>query len=66
MAAWSECMESAKHAGRIQASYLEAAAVGVGSTPTFLIDGRLYGGMSGDQMVRVVDSLIAVQAAPAQ
>jgi protein-disulfide isomerase len=66
MATWRECMESAKHAGRIQASYLEAGAVGVGSTPTFLIDGRLYGGMSADQMVRVVDSLISAQAAPAQ
>lgn len=66
MGAWRECMESARHAGRIQASYLEAGAVGVGSTPTFLIAGRLYGGLSGDQMVRVVDSLIAVQAAPAQ
>ncbi len=64
MAPWRECMESAKHAGRIQASYLEASAVGVGSTPTFLIGGRLYGGMSADQMVRVVDSLITAQASP--
>lgn len=66
MGAWRECMESAKHAGRIQASYLEAGAVGVGSTPTFLIAGRLYGGLSGEQMVRLVDSLITVQATPAQ
>ena len=63
---WDECMKSTKYAGRIQASYLEAGAVGVGSTPTFLIAGRLYGGMSGDQMVRLVDSLLAAQAPPAQ
>lgn len=63
--AWEECMQSAKYAGRIQASLEEANAVGARSTPTFLIEGRLYGGMSGDQMVRLVDSLLAVEATPA-
>ena len=62
-AAWLECMKSAKYAGRIQASYDEGVRVGVPSTPTFLIDGRLYTGMSADGMVRIVDSLIAVKRA---
>lgn len=65
VAAWRECMQSAKHAGRIQASLDEGVALGVGSTPTFLINGRLYGGLSGDQMVRIVDSLIAAGAGAA-
>jgi protein-disulfide isomerase len=60
---WESCMESAKFAGRIQASSIEAGKVGVGSTPTFLIGGRLYEGMSGDQMVHVVDSIVAAKAA---
>ncbi len=63
-ATWQSCMESAKFAGRIQASSIEAGKVGVGSTPTFLIGGRLYEGMSGDEMVRVVDSIVATKAAP--
>lgn len=62
-AAWEACMESGKHATRIQASYEEGARVGVGSTPTFLIEGRLYTLGSADEMVRIVDSLIAVDSA---
>lgn len=66
LSTWQSCMESAKYAGRIQASAEEAGKVGVSSTPTFLIAGRLYEGMGGDQMVHVVDSLIALQSgAPA-
>jgi protein-disulfide isomerase len=61
---WEGCMEAGTHAARIQASYEEGQRVGVGSTPSFLVDGKLYAGrMNSDQMVRVVDSLIA--AAPA-
>lgn len=56
---WRDCMQSAKYAGRIEASAQEAVAVGARSTPSFLINGRIYSGMSGDQMVRLVDSLIA-------
>ena len=63
---WLDCMKSAKFAGRIQASYDEGVRLGVPSTPTFLIEGRLFPGMSADQMVHVVDSLIAAKsAAPA-
>jgi len=66
---WQACMESAKFAGRIQASYEIGNRVGVNSTPTFLIDGRLYASLMGsDQMRRIVDSIIAARpkAAPAR
>lgn len=59
--AYNECMLSARHAGRIEASYQEGVALGVNSTPTFLIAGRLYEPMSYDQLKRVVDSLIAAK-----
>src|SRR5512135_2481197 len=39
VAAWTTCMQSAKYAGRIQASYNEGASLGVNSTPSFLIAG---------------------------
>jgi protein-disulfide isomerase len=60
---YQECMSSARYAGRIQASYQEAVALGVNSTPTFLIAGRLYEPLSYDQFKRLVDSLIAVKRA---
>jgi protein-disulfide isomerase len=60
---WEACMESGRHAVRIQASYQEGTRLGVGSTPTFLIADRLYSIGSADQMVRIVDSLIAVGTA---
>jgi protein-disulfide isomerase len=66
LAKYDECMQSARHAGRIQASYDEGSRLGVGSTPTFLIGGRLYPGrQSSDELRRLVDSLAPV-AAPAQ
>lgn len=62
---YDECMKSAKYAGRIQASHDEALKLNVNGTPTFLIAGRLhYGGMSSDQLKRVVDSLAPVPATP--
>ncbi|HET7111353.1 MAG TPA: thioredoxin domain-containing protein, partial [Gemmatimonadales bacterium] len=60
---YEACMSSARYAGRIEASYQEAVAVGVNSTPTFLIAGRLYEPLSYDQFKRLVDSLIAVKQA---
>ncbi len=63
---WMSCMQSAKYAGRIQASYDEGVRVGVPQTPTFRIEGRLYTSLSADGMVRLVDSLIAAKAAATQ
>ena len=54
------CMQSAKYAGRIQASKSEGMAAGVPSTPTFLINGRLYAGgraVHYDMLKAMLDSL---------
>lgn len=60
---WETCMEGGNHAARIQASYEEGTRLGVRSTPTFLINGKLYPGGSIDEMVALADSLIAAGAA---
>jgi protein-disulfide isomerase len=60
--AWTACMQSAKYAGRIQASYNEGSKLGVNSTPSFLINGRIYTSINADLIVQLVDSLGA--AAP--
>jgi len=67
MGKYDECMQSAKYAGRIQASYDEAVRSGVTSTPTFLVGGRLYSGaLPYDALKKLVDSLAgAAPAAPA-
>jgi len=65
MASYDACMRSTRHAGRIQASAQEGIRLGVNSTPTFLIQGRLYTqGLNYDQIRRIVDSLAPVPAAP--
>ncbi len=57
---YDECMQSAKYAGRIEASFQEAVKVGVGSTPTFLIGGRLYpGALSSDSIAAKVRRVAA-------
>ncbi len=64
--AYNECMKSDRHAARIEASYREGNRLGVGSTPTFLIGGRLYAGNQPFDVIRaLVDSLAPVAAAPA-
>jgi protein-disulfide isomerase len=58
--AYDDCMRSLRHAGRIQAMAEEGTRLGVHSTPTFVIGGRLYPGvMRYDRMRRLVDSLTA-------
>jgi protein-disulfide isomerase len=55
---YDSCMQSAKYAGRIQASYDEGVRVGVSATPTLLVGGRLYQGrLDSDAITRLVDSL---------
>jgi protein-disulfide isomerase len=57
---WQACMEAAKYAGRIQASYEEGGRLGVNATPSFLIGGRIYEGVQGSDAIRhTVDSMIA-------
>ncbi len=55
---YDQCMQSRKYAGRIQASANEGARIGVKGTPTFLIAGRLYESVGGDQIYKIVDSLV--------
>jgi protein-disulfide isomerase len=51
-------MKAGKYAGRIQASYNEGVALGVSSTPTLLVGGRLYRGrLDSDGIIKLVDSL---------
>lgn len=62
---YNQCMQSAKYAGRIQASHDEAVRTNVSVTPTFLIAGRLYpGGMNSDALKRLVDSLVPPTQTP--
>jgi protein-disulfide isomerase len=55
---YDDCMRSGRFAGRIQASYEEGMRLGVSSTPTLLVDGRLYQGrLDSDAIGKLVDSL---------
>ncbi len=51
---YDECMQSAKFAGRIQASVDEGNKLGVNGTPTFLIGGRLYPNSLGSDSIRAL------------
>ncbi len=65
MTRYDECMASARYAGRIEAGRIEGGAAGVGSTPTFLINGRLYPGAGSvhyDMLKALLDSLEGPQA----
>jgi len=58
LARYDACMQVAKFAGRIQASYDEGVRVGVNATPTLLVGGRLYQGrLDSDAIAHIVDSL---------
>jgi protein-disulfide isomerase len=55
---YDACMSSGRYAGRIQASQEEGARLGVSSTPTLLVGGRLYQGrFDSDAITHLVDSL---------
>jgi protein-disulfide isomerase len=63
-AKYDACMSSAKYAGRIQASYEEGIRLGVNSTPTLFVGGRLYQGrFDSDAIVRLADSIAAARSA---
>jgi protein-disulfide isomerase len=65
---YDECMQSAKYAGRIQASSAEGIKLGVTGTPNFLIGGRLYQDAMPSDSIRaiVMRALTAAAPAPAQ
>jgi protein-disulfide isomerase len=55
---YDSCMSSGKFAGRIQASREEGSRLGVASTPTLIVGGRLYQGrFDSDAIIHLVDSL---------
>ncbi|MGH7700302.1 MAG: DsbA family protein [Gemmatimonadales bacterium] len=59
--AYDACMESERHAGRIEASRLEGERLGVNATPTFFVNGRRLAaaGYGSDVFKGMVDSLIS-------
>jgi protein-disulfide isomerase len=60
IARYDECMNTARYAPRLLASKQEAQRLGVPSTPTFLINGRLYPGSGKvhyDMLKALLDSL---------
>ena len=57
---YDACMEEGRYRGRIQASIEGGVALGVTSTPAFIIGDRLYSGISYDRIRAIVDSLTAV------
>jgi protein-disulfide isomerase len=60
LSAYDTCMNSLKYAGRIQAASSEGIRLGVGSTPTFIIGGRLYPGiLPYDRLKAIAESLSA-------
>lgn len=60
---YDSCMESAKYKGRIEASRQEGNKLGINSTPTFLINGRLYPGrLSSDSLRALANAAIAASA----
>jgi protein-disulfide isomerase len=61
LAKYDGCMKSAKYAGRIEASLQEGLAVGVNSTPTFLIGGRLYPGVRSSDSLAAIAKRLAAQ-----
>ena len=55
---YDECMQSARYAGRIEASPLEGERLGASGTPTFFVNGNLVRGSSipnSDEIKRLVD-----------
>jgi len=64
MKAYDDCMQSAKYAGRIQASVESGVRLGVNSTPTFFVNGRpaTPAAASYDRLKALVDSLSAPTA----
>ncbi|HJR15646.1 MAG TPA: thioredoxin domain-containing protein [Gemmatimonadales bacterium] len=58
MSRYDACMQSGKYAGRIQSDLNSGVQLGVSSTPTLLVNGRLYRGrFDSDAITRLVDSL---------
>lgn len=61
---YDECMQSARYAGRIEASRQEAERLGATGTPTFFVNGRLVQGgtvPNSDQIRELVEQAAATK-----
>lgn len=68
-AAWNSCFDSQSEVAKIEAHRKKGQDLGVNSTPTFIIDGKMYADvLTYDQVKKIVDSLTAAKApaAPAK
>jgi protein-disulfide isomerase len=52
---YTQCMDSKKYQASVKANAEEAQRVGAGSTPSFLIGGKIYAGATYDDIKRAVD-----------
>jgi protein-disulfide isomerase len=59
---WKKCFESNRYAARMKKHSDQAHNVGITGTPALIIDGKLYkGGLTYDEVKKVVDSLTALR-----
>ncbi|HYW32381.1 MAG TPA: thioredoxin domain-containing protein [Gemmatimonas sp.] len=64
--AYDVCMSSRKHLAQIEANRQEGIKLGVGSTPTIVVNNKLYpGGLTFDGLKALVDSTIKAMPAGA-
>jgi protein-disulfide isomerase len=60
MNAFNQCLDSARHAGRVAENLKSGEALGVGSTPTLYVNGRpIVGAQSFDYFKAVIDEELA-------
>lgn len=65
VAKWEGCYDARKYQKRISANLAEGLRLGVNQTPSFVIAGKLYGGMrSYDALKAIVDSVGKTTGAP--
>ena len=56
MEQFGQCMDTKKYQANVKANAEEATRVGVNSTPSFLVDGKIFTGGNYDQLKQAVDS----------
>jgi protein-disulfide isomerase len=57
--AFEECMASGEHEDEVSASYDEARAQGLNSTPTFFVDGQVVTGASYPELRDAIEAALA-------
>jgi protein-disulfide isomerase len=59
-AAFDQCLDSGSQADVIKTQLSESAGLGVQSTPTFFVNGRVLAGASYDQLKEVIEQELVV------